>query len=387
MGEKPWYYNILAKKKACILGGRILKLELSRNQLKIQTAAQARKVFLMSDYNEISAEIQEETATVRAYEQKKEKNFNFLPFMLGKASVKMLERIDSCGQNLLFAANEEKSKHRLYKGYFCGNRWCPYCGWRKARRDAVKLSVLMTAIKDIYRYEFLFVTLTTPNVPAEKLESEIRHFNQSFLKMMKRKKFRGWGEKRSGEAYKGFVKGYMKKVEVTYNRDRDDFNPHLHVLIAVNKSYFKKNYLSKAEWLDVWRDVTGQPEITQVDVKRVKTDEKDNAVQEMAKYAAKDSEYLLNQEVFDTFFASLKHKRTVNYAGIFKDFAKRYEEDELDEYKILDNEHYVWILMAKFNYDSMTYERKYRIMTANEKNDLYDYVDGDECTDEQTINS
>lgn len=332
----------------------------------------------MPNYNDGTVENQEEQATIRAYEQKKEKNFNFVPFMLGKASVNMLTRIDSCGQDLLFAANEDKSKHRLYRGYFCGNRWCPYCAWRKARKDSVKLSVMMSAIKDIYRYEYLFVTLTTPNVPAEKLEGEIRHFNSSFLKMMKRKRFRGWGEKRSGEPYKGFVKGYMKKLEVTYNQDRNDFNPHLHVLIAVKKSYFNHDYLKKSEWLSIWQDVTGQPEITQVDVKRVKVDDKDNAVMEMAKYAAKDSEYLLDQEIFDTFFTSLKHKRTINYAGIFKDFAKRYEFGDLDKYKTVDNELYVWILMAKFNYQTMEYERKYRSLSADEQRDLYGPLDDDE---------
>ncbi|MFW7431757.1 protein rep [Vagococcus carniphilus] len=87
---------------------------------------------------------------------------------------------------------------------------------------------------------------------------------------------------------------------------------------------FKKNYLSKAEWLATWCEVTEQPEITQVEVKRVKQEEKDSAVTEMAKYVAKDSDYLLNQEIFETFFSSLKHKRLIVYAEIMKNFAKRY---------------------------------------------------------------
>ena len=39
------------------------------------------------------------------------------------------------------------------------------------------------------------------------------------------------------------IKGYVRKLEITYNKERDDYNPHFHVLIAVNKSYFTdKNY-------------------------------------------------------------------------------------------------------------------------------------------------
>ena len=62
------------------------------------------------------------------------------------------------------------------------------------------------------------------------------------------------------------TKGYVRKLEITYNKERDDYNPHFHVLIAVNKSYFtdKRYYISQKEWLNLWRDVTGIDEITQV---------------------------------------------------------------------------------------------------------------------------
>ncbi|RMH95205.1 replication protein, partial [Stutzerimonas nitrititolerans] len=64
------------------------------------------------------------------------------------------------------------------------------------------------------------------------------------------------------------AKGYVRKLEITYNKERDDYHPHFHVLIAVNKSYFtdKRYYISQKEWLELWRDVTGISEITQVQV-------------------------------------------------------------------------------------------------------------------------
>src|SRR5699024_11308471 len=87
-----------------------------------------------------------------------------------------------------------------------------------------------------------------------------KHYNQSLRKLIKRKKINS------------VIKGYVRKLEITYNKERDDYNPHFHVLIVVNQSYFtdKNYYISQKEWLNLWRDVTGIEEITQVHVQRVK---------------------------------------------------------------------------------------------------------------------
>ena len=80
-------------------------------------------------------------------------------------------------------------------------------------------------------------------------------------------------------------------------------------LMAVNKSYFKdtKAYISQKEWLNLWRAVTGIDEITQVHVQKIKQNN-NKELYEMAKYSGKDSDYLVNQKVFDTFYKSLKGK-------------------------------------------------------------------------------
>ena len=209
-------------------------------------------------------------AALVKFEKRKKQNHAFVPFMLGKVSDKSLAAIDDCGANLLFLADAEKEKHRLKSGFFCKNRWCPYCAWRKARKDSMKLSVIMRCMVEKYKYQFLFATFTTPNVTGDKLEDEINLFNKSYSKLIRRKKLRGWGEKRSGELYSGVIKGYVKKIEVTYNEKEDTYNPHMHVIFAVKNSYFKKSYIKQADWLDLWREVTGKPEITQLDIKKLK---------------------------------------------------------------------------------------------------------------------
>ena len=79
------------------------------------------------------------------------------------------------------------------------------------------------------------------------------------------------------------------------------------MLIAVNKSYFtdKNYYINQKEWLNLWRDVTGIEEITQVHVQRVKANN-NKELYEMAKYSGKDSDYLSNQKVFDAYYQSFE---------------------------------------------------------------------------------
>ncbi|MBC3079032.1 protein rep [Staphylococcus hominis] len=59
-------------------------------------------------------------------------------------------------------------------------------------------------------------------------------------------------------------------------------------MIAVNKSYFKdtKSYISQKEWLEMWRDVTGNSEITQVHIQKVKQNN-NKELYEMAKCSGK----------------------------------------------------------------------------------------------------
>ena len=92
------------------------------------------------------------------------------------------------------------------------------------------------------------------------------------------------------------------------NPTYDTYNPHFHVVLAVKKSYFNnsKNYIKRDEWLDMWREVTGDYTITQVHIERIKEKQTGNAVAEIAKYSAKSNDMGVSPEVFETFYNSLK---------------------------------------------------------------------------------
>lgn len=325
----------------------------------------------MDDYT--TKDEQPQRDAIENFNHKKKSNYKLTPMMVSKVSPVTLDRIDSCADNLLFLADIMKEKKRLKQGFFCGNRWCPMCAWRKARKDGTKLSVIMSYMKQRFNYEFLFLTLTTPNVSSDMLEDEIKKFNHAFNKMMKLKRTRGWGKDYRGNFFNGPVKGYVRKLEVTYNKERDDYNPHFHVMIAVNKSYFtdSKKYIKQSEWLELWQKSTGMDNITQVHIQKVgggsKNKDKDRAVLEVAKYSAKDTDYMESEMIFDTFFASLKNKRLMVYGGIMKDYAKQYDDGKLDDYKMKDQTKYVYQIISKFNYKLLKYENEYRLMSREEQ--------------------
>ena len=233
---------------------------------------------------------------------------------------------------MLFVADKTLEHKKLHKANSCKNRFCPMCAWRKARKNALKISVLMQYLREEENKEFVFLTLTAPNVKAEELDDEIKHYNKSFQRLMQRKEV------------KNTVRGYVRKLEVTYNKERNDYHPHFHVILVVDKQYFnnKNQYIKRDRWLELWQQSTKNDLITQVDIRKVKQTDNKKEVSEIAKYSAKDTDYLEDEKVFDTFYKSLSGKRLIVYSGLFKDASKKYENKELEKYKELDPIQYIY---------------------------------------------
>src|SRR5699024_1999429 len=161
----------------------------------------------------------------------------------------------------------------------------------------------------------------------------------------------------------------------TYNDERNDYHPHFHVLLAVNKSYFddKQYYIKQERWLELWQQATKNLSITQVNVKKVHESNK-KEIAEVAKYGAKDSDYLVSQEVFEVFYKALKGKQIIVYSWLFKEAMNLFKEGELDSYKELDPTRYVYAIM--YNWGQSTYvEKEKRLLTGEEKKELNQFID------------
>jgi plasmid rolling circle replication initiator protein Rep len=276
------------------------------------------------------------------YNEMKRRNQVLVKFADKFATPRMFKLFSNCGSWTQFLADYEEEHHKLTAANHCGWRFCSTCAWRKALADTMRLGVLMSYIAQEHHKDFIMVTLTAPNVKGHELRDEITRFNRAFKNLVDREEIMGMNE------------GYLRKLEVTYNRERDDYHPHFHVVFVVNPGYFSGGrYMKQAQWLDLWRDVMGDDSITQVDVRRVKRrkDSKDMATfdtAEYAKYVAKDSDFTHSEAVFAVFYKALKGRQQLTYAGLFATANKLYENDELSEYIKPDNTIYCWEVFYKW---------------------------------------
>ncbi|MGL5543310.1 MAG: protein rep, partial [Fusobacteriaceae bacterium] len=229
---------------------------------------------------------QEKNEIIEKFGVKKSKVDLFYEFVRSFKSESMNERISTCAGIIGFLKSEDGEKRRLGGGNFCNSRFCPVCDWRKARKEGYIIKFLIQYLKQEKQQDFLFLTLTAPNVTSEHLDFEIKDFNKSFEKLARSKRF------------KDSCNGYIRKLEVTYNVDKDTYHPHFHVLLSVNPSYFKKKkYISQAEWLEMWRKAKDDDSITQVDIRKAKMDDM-KSVMELATYSAKSNDILYSKSVF-----------------------------------------------------------------------------------------
>jgi len=324
----------------------------------------------MNDYTLKKEKRQDENNVIKKCTDKKLKNPKFISFLAPLTTEKNIERSSECGDLVMLLADLNLENRKLHKSNFCGNRFCPMCSWRMSCKDSLEISILMEHLKGEESKEFIFLTLTTPNVTGDKLKDEITKYNKAFKKLMERKEV------------KDIVKGYIRKLEVTYQKEEyitkelwqrkkayykkkglevgdlepnyDTYNPHFHVIIAVNKSYFTqtKQYINQERWLELWQESTNDYSITQVDVRKAKSDDY-KAVYELAKYSAKDSDYLVSRKVFKTFYTALKGKQTLVFGGLFKIAHEMYKLHQLDIYKKQDNIEYTY--MVYYNWHKKEY--------------------------------
>lgn len=265
---------------------------------------------------------QELEKTIKKPKEKKMMMPDFIDFMEDKG-VKM-GRFEECGNLIKFQTTENKKKYLLSGGNFCKNRFCPFCSWLKAKKTAFELLELIKVVEHKEKLAFLFITLTAPNVKKDELRDEIDDFNIAFKRLFQSKEF------------KAFNKGFIRKLEITYNRDRDDYHPHFHLIVAVNKSYFKsRDYMSKRRLLELWQRAKRDNTITQVDIKPCKMDNVKN-IMELATYSAKQNDLYSEKNVFDGFYEGLYRKKILVFNGIFKEYRQLLKNGDIKPDEVLE---------------------------------------------------
>ena len=216
---------------------------------------------------------------------------------------KRAENVKRCASHLEFlkCTIDEKHHSKLVDANFCRDRMCSQCQWRKSIRQfsvAVKVGhELRRREKEAKRPEsqFIFLTLTIPNVPLEKLSDAIDEFFAGWARLRKRKEVRNISKgyyREPGDNRKVIPLAYHRALEITYNAKTNTFHPHIHAAIVVSPNYFNgHNYIKQSRWLGMWREAMRMPEITQVDVRKIRgkkgRDEITSGFAEACKYSLK----------------------------------------------------------------------------------------------------
>ena len=202
----------------------------------------------------------------------------------------------------------------IVKSNFCRERLCSICAWRRQAKFVAQMLPIMNYISRDYK--FIFVTLTVKNVRYETLKQTIDNILYSYYKLTKRRRFkRAW-------------KGICRSLEMTYNSEEHTFHPHLHLLIAVEPSYFKnENYISYEYLKSEWKDCLNIDYEPIIDIRRVDDEEKENATVETLKYALKPTQ---EEEALKAFFYIMKGRRLVSFTGVFAKTRKLFKYSDFE---------------------------------------------------------
>ena len=259
------------------------------------------------------------------------------------------EKIKQCGNFLEFIFKEhqitKENKKKLANANFCKNRFCPVCSWRRTRNITGQLKEAFTAIQEKEKIATLFLTLTVNNPDVKDLKSAIAKMNKAFKRMSETKRF------------KNAILGYFKSIEILGDKTpKGQAHPHFHILLVVKESYFKKSdYINQKEFLQMWRDATKNQNITQVDIRRIKSKDGnfsdiDSAIIETVKYAVKHTELVKrSNEDFYYLYTQTKNLRFISAGGILKEHLNLIKIDE-DLINLKKENEALWIEICRLIY-------------------------------------
>lgn len=235
----------------------------------------------------------------------------------------LIERLSSCGEVLKFIQQEDGSL-KLYQAYFCKNKLCPMCNWRRSMKYSYQTSrIVDEAIRQEPKARFLFLTLTVRNVKGDDLNATLTSLTQSFDRLFRRAKV------------KKNLLGYLRSVEVTHNEKENTYHPHIHVLMMIRPSYFqgKNDYISQKEWGEMWSQSLKVDYFPVVDIRVVKQSYQgiEKAIIETAKYPVKPMDLdVTDKQVVDDLYQGLYRKRQLGFGGLFKSIKKQLELDDIE---------------------------------------------------------
>lgn len=273
---------------------------------------------------------------------------------------KKAERCQACGEFLAF----DKYRHlesgeiarMLTSANFCNVKWCPMCAWRKARRIIAELLSVFSQVESNHRVGYIFLTLTTKNESLENLRALSAEMSKAWHRLIKTKQ---WLKA---------VLGYIRAIE--YLGDETPIGEchlHYHSVLVVPLSYFSNNYITQAEWVEMWQKALRVDYQPIVDIRGIRPKSNTNsktiktlknlpsnmnpalikALCECVKYIAKSTKVAqLNTDQFAILDQQARGLRQFNKGGLLKKYkplpANELEEIDTELWEFLEKEFYKW---------------------------------------------
>ena len=212
------------------------------------------------------------------------------------------EIIDCINNELLFGAGKINYVTR------CKRQTCPLCRENRKYKTYLKLK---EKINEQNRIRYILMTFNGKEISdLSKLSKEVGENNDIVAKIIR---------KRSIQA---IMLGYVKIVEISYNKYSKRLLPHIHLLLGVRED-FKKYWIRKKEIEKLektWKKWKKETITNAIDVKIVKdTDEDIEKVLRYITVARKKRIMKLDDMEIRAFFEMINdRKRLFTTSGIFK---------------------------------------------------------------------
>ena len=124
-------------------------------------------------------------------------------------------RFERSYRNTIYCAGLLVQEGGILKGRYCSNRWCLVCARVKTGRAINRYRGILDDWPDRW-----LVTLTAPNVRAGELADELRRYRSDIVAIQ-----------RSMKRTHNIPLVAVRKLECTYNPERDDYHPHFHFIV------------------------------------------------------------------------------------------------------------------------------------------------------------
>jgi plasmid rolling circle replication initiator protein Rep len=196
----------------------------------------------------------------RPWKKHKKSNLRVIDVLRILRDYDKAHKIAGCANGLEFAACPDGHGKWLKKAYFCKDRVCFMCIWRKSLFVFAQFLLVAHELLELYpKTIFLFQTLTLRNCPVNALSDTLTHLNKSFTRYASYKRI------------KSAFKGVFRTLETTYNPETDTFHPHIHSIVAVNKGYFRgSSYISFLDLQQLWKKALQVDYDPDCDIRRIK---------------------------------------------------------------------------------------------------------------------